>query len=824
MRFKFYSFITTLLLVFFISCTDDNQIAHQQIEPISKTILYDKPTNKDVVTLNSSAEGIWTLHYGLQNEHAPKTPKELKKSGLRPISATVPGNVEIDLMAEGLIEDPLVGNNVNDLRKYETYQWWYHRKFEQPVVPKGSRVELCFDGIDTFADIWLNGRKIGTVENMLVEHRFDITDYLEKENELYIRISSTILEARKHRLHELGERYNALAEAVSIRKPGHMFGWDILPRLISAGLWKDVKMEIIPSTYWESVYWATKWVWPKERKADLYVNWQFQTDRLDIDDLTMNIFLRRNGKTVYEHSEKVYTTVSRHRIYGLKDVDLWWPRGFGEPSLYEAVMELVDKDGKILASNVQNIGIRKVELISSDISTMENPGEFYFKVNGEKVFIKGTNWITLDAIHSRDKEHIKPSFDMLVDLNCNMIRLWGGNVYEHNEFYDLCDQNGIMVWQDFAFACNLYPQSEEFSNMVREEAKKVILRLRNHPSIVIWVGNNENDIALDFGGGDQIQIDPNTDVISRKVLPEMVRRYDPKTPYLPSSPYISPEAFKVHNSVHRYVTPEQHLWGKRGYYKAPFYTKTSARFLGEIGYHGCPSRESLEKMFDEEFVYPWQNSNNFEWNDQWKTKAVRAHPSSPGNDHRNDYLLTGIKSIFNEVPRDLDKFIIASQIVQAEAMKYFVEFWRMRKFDEGSGILWWRLRDGWPVISNGIVDYYYDKKLAYQYIKRVQTDVCVMIGDASDKSSHPIIVVNDTREAVKGILSVKNADNGKLLYSKNFTVNQNGKSIEGYLPESIKPELWLIEWEINGNTHTNHYFSFKPQVDLEVYLKWLPML
>ena len=150
--------------------------------------------------MNSSAKGIWTLHYGLQDAHAPKTPKELKNSGLRSISATVPGNVEIDLMAEGLIEDPLVGNNVNDLRKYETYQWWYHRKFEQPVVSKGSRVELCFDGVDTFADIWLNGRKIGTVENMLVEHRFDITDYLEKENELYIRISSTILEARKHRL------------------------------------------------------------------------------------------------------------------------------------------------------------------------------------------------------------------------------------------------------------------------------------------------------------------------------------------------------------------------------------------------------------------------------------------------------------------------------------------------------------------------------------------------------------------------------------------------------------------------------------------------
>ena len=809
--------INSFLLFFVITFVHTTRLFSQQN-------LDTKPTNKTVVTLNSSKPGNWTLQYGLQDKNAPQTPEELKKSNWKSIKATVPGNVELDLMAEGLIKDPLVGNNVNDLRKYETYQWWYHRTFIKPGVPEGSRVELCFDGIDTIADIWLNNRKIGHVENMLVEHHFDITDYLEDQNELYIYIYSTVLEARKHRLHELGERYNALAEAVSIRKPGHMFGWDILPRLVSVGLWKDVKLEIIPSTYWESVYWVTKWIWVDDRRADLYVNWQFQTDWLDIDDLVLRILLRRDGKIAYEHSEKVYTTVSRHRIYGLKDVDFWWPRGFGEPALYEAVMELLESDGNVLARNVQNIGIRKVELISSEISTKEQPGEFYFKVNGEKVFIKGTNWVTLDAIHSRDKEHIKPSFDMLVDLNCNMIRLWGGNVYEQDEFYDLCDQNGIMVWQDFAFTCNIYPQTREFANKVREEARKVILRLRHHPSLVIWVGNNENDIALDFGGGDQIHIDPNTDIISRQVLPEMIRRFDPKTPYLPSSPYISPEAFKVHNMVHRYVTPEQHLWGPRGYYKAPFYTETSARFLGEIGYHGCPSRESLEKMFDKDFVYPWEKGKGFEWNDQWKTKAVRVHPSSTGNDHRNDYLLKGIRSVFTKVPTDLDQFIIASQIVQAEALKYFIEFWRMKKFDEGSGILWWRLRDGWPIISNGVVDFYYDKKLAYHYIKRVQTDVCVMIGDAWDTGRHPVVVVNDTRNNVDGNFSIKDADSGETLLSKSFKVEKNGKKSAGFLAKTEKSKLWLIEWEVSGKKYMNHYFAYKPHVELDEYLKWLPLL
>ena len=789
-----------------------------------------KPTNKTIVSLNSTQTGEWKIYYGLQDKNAPDTPKELLKSKLDRIDATVPGNVEIDLLNAGKINDPLVGNNVYDLRKYETYQWWYHRTFQKPDVPEGHRVELCFDGIDCIADIWLNGKKIGHVENMFVEHQFDVTDLLEEDNELYISISSAVLEGRKYEREAFGVNDDALTESVNIRKAAHSYGWDILPRLVSAGLWKDVKLEIIPPTHFKSVYWVTKWVDVEKKTASMYVDWDFATDRLNVDDLKLKIKLQRGEKVIYNESIQLYTTVSRQRIWNLQDVDFWWPRGYGEPALYDATLQIIDADGTVIAENIQKIGLRKAELLRTEANTKENPGEFVFKLNYEKIFVKGTNWVALDALHSRDKQHVKRSVDMLIDLNCNMIRMWGGNVYEHDEFYDLCDKNGIMVWHDFAMACTIYPQDDEFAKKVEMEAVKVLYRLRHHPSIVLWAGNNENDISLEWAW-DQLHIDPNTDIISRKVLPEMVRRLDPETPYLPSSPYISPESFRLAGEadprfeaypgkIDQNFAPEQHLWGPRGYYKAPFYTENTAKFVSEIGYHGCPNRESIEKMMDKDFVYPWKN--DFEWNDQWQTKAVRSHPYSIKQIKRNDLMINQIKEVFTEVPKDLDTFIQASQIIQAEAKKYFIEFWRMNKLNR-NGILWWNLRDGWPVISDAVVDYYYGKKLAYHYIKRVQTDVCVMIGDAKEKG-HPVVIVNDTRKIVDGNFSIKDADTGEVLMDKTFKVDKNGKTVAGFLSKTEITKLWLIEWDVDDKKYTNHYFAYEPHLELDEYLKWLPKL
>ncbi len=812
--------IRTILFPFFLSvmfsCISGKQ---ESISPNPEVL--NKPTEKEIISLNSGENSPWILYFGVQDEKAPRSPRGLKRSGFSRIPATVPGNVEIDLQSAGIIEDPMIGDHVYDMRKYETYQWWYHRSFGKPDVAQGERIELSLEGIDCIADVWLNDVKIARVENMFVEHHFDITDLVGENNELYICIHSTVLEARKHLRNNFGVRYDALAEAVSVRKAPHMFGWDIMPRLVSAGLWREVNLEIIPATHWKSVYWVTKNVDVEGRKASLYVDWEFGTDRLDIDNLVMEIRLEREGRIAYRKSVKIYTTVSRERIDGLENMEFWWPRGSGDPALYEASLVLMDDQGRVLCENRQQIGVRTVELVRSEMNTPENPGEFVFVVNGEKVFIKGTNWVPLDALHSRDIQHVDGAMDMLADLNCNMVRLWGGNVYESDRFYDLCDRNGIMVWQDFTMGCTTYPQDLEFAEKVRVEAEKAIRRLRNHPAIVLWAGNNENDVSLNWSD-DQSHMDPNTDIISRRVLPLAVREYDPKTPYLPSSPFISSEVFRLSNRIDPDASPEMHLWGPRGYYKAPFYTANRAKFVSEIGYHGCPSRESLERMMEPGFVYPWKEG--FQWNKQWQAKAVMSHPYAETSRDRNNLMINQVKELFGEVPTDLDTFIAASQVVQAEAMKYFIEFWRMNKFDR-NGILWWNLRDGWPVISDAIVDYYGNKKLAYRYIKKVQTDVCVMIGDEqlvkdAPGTGHPIVVVNDTREPVSGKLTIRDAESEKLVFSGSFQVEKNGKLVKGYLPNPAKTTLWLIEWELNGEVYSNHYLAFTPPVDLEQYLNY----
>ena len=776
-----------------------------------------------LVKLNTSDLHNWTLYFGIQDGNKPLTPEEVMNAGFEKISASVPGNVEIDLETAGVIEDPMIGNNVYDLRKYETYQWWYQLKFNSPEIRTGHLAILCFDGIDCVADIWLNNELIGQVENMFVEHQFDVSDFLKNENELFVCIHSPILEGRNYQREHWGVRYDALGgESVNIRKAAHAYGWDILPRIVSAGIWKDVSIKTIAPTHFKSVYWVTKSVDVEEKRASLYVDWEFATERLHIDDLTLQIKIHSGATTVFDESFNIYSTVFRNRINDLKNIEFWWPRGYGEAHLYQAELKILDKAGNVMAEDAQTLGIRTARLINTDSATIEDPGEFVFEINGERIFVKGTNWVALDALHSRDKSHIERCVDMLADLNCNMIRMWGGNVYEHEEFYDICDQLGIMVWHDFMMGCTMYPQDEGFIKKIEDEAIKAITRIRRHPSLVLWAGNNENDVSLEWDD-DQPHIDPNEDIISRELLPGLVRRFDPKTPYLPSSPYISSEAFRLAgNRIDQSFAPEQHLWGPRGYYKAPYYTENHAKFVSEIGYHGCPNRQSLEKMFDADFIYPWTNQEDFIWNDQWQTKAVRSHPFATETIKRNDLMTNQIKCVFTEVPSGLDKFILASQIIQAEAKKYFIEFWRMNK-GERNGILWWNLRDGWPVISDAIVDYYYCKKLAYHYIKRVQTDVCVMVGD-DQGSGHPIVIVNDTLSEVVGKYLIKDLDSGTVLQENKFTIRKNSRLEESSLPALSKTALWQIEWEVNGKSFSNHYFNYQPHVELDVYLNWLPIL
>ena len=335
----------------------------------------------------------------------------------------------------------------------------------------------------------------------------------------------------------------------------------------------------------------------------------------------MEVSLERGSETAYTGSFQLNDHCGRHRL-SLDNIEFWWPRGYGEPVLYEATVRILDEKKTVLDEKRQRIGIRTADLIRTETTTKDHPGEFVFLINKEKIFVRGTNWVPLDAFHSRDKSRLKEAFRMIVDLNCNMIRCWGGNVYEDHEFFDLCDANGVMVWQDFALAGTAYPQDDDFAAKIRREAIQVVLKLRQHPSLVVWSGNNEVDMSLEWNFTKAVN--PEIDRLSREVLRRAVWEYDPLRDYLPSSPYCGEDYFRQGNNES--ILPEVHLWGPRGYYKAPFYTDVNAHFVSEIGYHGCPNRPSLERMFDPEYVYPWTADGK--WNDQWQTKAVRSHPNS----------------------------------------------------------------------------------------------------------------------------------------------------------------------------------------------------
>ena len=761
-----------------------------------------------------SLDGSWRLSYGPQRSDGPRSPGELALAGWPAIAATVPGNVELDLMKAGLLPELSVGTNIYRLRELEGNQWWYQRKFSTPKRTGNTRIELVFEGIDCLGTIFLNGREVGQTRNMFIAHRIDVTDQLREaggENELTVRLDSAVLAGRQHEPSALEGAFAANWESLSIRKAPHMYGWDISPRIVSAGLWRSVRLESMPSTRLTDVYFTTLRLDSNRQKAQVLVDWNFATDGFTIDRWKIRLSFERDGKQILQKIFPVFGSHDRHKL-DVTRPDLWWPRGYGTQPLYELTLELLNGDGKVLDTWHQRVGIRTIKLVRSDITTPEKPGEFVFVVNGEKIFVKGSNWVPLDSLHSRDKQHLSSAFDMLADLNCNMLRCWGGNVYEDHDFFELCDQHGLMVWQDFALACAIYPQTEAFAAEMRDEATAVVRKLRNHPSLALWAGNNEIDQA--YTGWFGYPLDPNTDRLSRQVLPEVVRQCDPIRDYLPSSPYYSPELIKAGNRSEN--RPEDHLWGPRHDFKGKFCTSSPAHFVSETGYHGCPDRRSLEQMMEPGFVWPWQN------NEQWLTHAVRPLPGETGYNYRIPLMANQTAVLFGAVPDNLDDFILASQISQAEADKFFIELSRMRKWQR-TGILWWNLRDGWPIISDAIVDYYNRKKLAYQYIKRVQTDVCAMCGEPED-GRQPLVIVNDTLTEASGHVVIRDVDSRLTIFESNYHVDRNGRAEVGFIPQASKPAMWLIEWTFGKQKFYNHYLAGPRPFKLDDYKRWLKSL
>lgn len=767
----------------------------------------------------SSLNGKWRLDYWPQGAVPVMSPAQAEGLEMQTVEATVPGNVELDLLAAGLIEAPERGSNVYKLRPIEGYQWRYSRTFPTPAHEAGDRVALNFGGIDCFAEIYVNGRHVGSADNMLIEHSCDITDALNPSggNTVEVYIKSSVIEGRRQIPSTTSINF-AQVESVWVRRAPHTYGWDIMPRIVSAGLWRGVELEVLKPARIRDVHWYTSAVDVENRRAAVYLDWTIALPvELQEGRLSVEFSLSRNGRQAACGRTLVSSHAGRH-IIGIDDAELWWPRGYGEPALYDAEVKLLDEQGRVVDTDRRRIGLRTIRLDFTPTHTAENPGRFCFIVNGVKVFARGSNWTPLDALHSRDAQWLDKTFELVTDLNCNMIRSWGGGVYEDTRFYELCDENGVMVWQDFGMGCTFYPQRQEFARAIEREVEAVVLKLRSHPSVALWSGNNENDQTLTIGTLAPFRPDPNRDVISRQVIPMVLFELDPTRSYLPSSPYWSEEV--IQNGYSQNLLPEDHLWGPRGYYKEPIYNANNCLFVSEIGYHGMPNMESLRKMFPAESLYPWTDRKTRRWNEDWLTKAVRIHKEWGYTPERNNLMINQVNILFGEVPDRLEEFIFASQAVQAEAMKYFVEIHRGQKFEPKTGILWWNIRDGWPVISDAVTDYYFSKKMAYYFLRNVMQNICVLINDPVE-GAYPLVAANDTRQSAGGHVTVTDAASGRKLFEGGYTVPANARSEIARIPEMEGQGILIITYTTPEGALKNHYLYGKAPFKLDEYRRLL---
>jgi len=736
--------------------------------------------------------------------------RALEESGLKFHPCTVPGCLETDLQQTGFLEDPFVGLNILEVQRYEKHHVFYSRQFTVDAIPPGTERRLIFEGLDCFADIYLNGEKIGAADNMLIPHSFPLAGCLPGTNELLVHIRPAVAEAAKYAyptgLRAQGHTY----ESLHVRKAPHMYGWDIMPRAVSAGIWRPVRIDFLPAERLESLHLDTAILAPDHSSAELMLYFHAALHGGPGDRYEIHI-RGQCGASVFSGSQALAFPAGRMGVK-IASPCLWWPRGSGPAHLYEVEASLL-KNGSVIDRHRFHHGIRHAELIRTSVTNEAGNGEFVFRVNGEKIFVKGTNWVPADAFHWRDRERLPRILPMVEDLHCNMIRCWGGNVYEDDFFYDWCDSRGIMVWQDFAMACALYPQDEAFQKKLAHEARQVVRRLRQHPCLVVWAGDNECDEAhLWLQAGD-----PNRNVLTRRVIPAVLKEEDPGRPYLPSSPCIDETALQKGGSLY---PPENHLWGPRGYFKSDFYTQALCHFSSEIGYHGCPSAESLRRFLSPGKVWPPQG--NDEWILHSTNPCLDTSIFSPA-DYRVNLMINQIRELFGLVPDTLEEFVFASQATQGEAKKFFIERFRGAKWRR-TGIIWWNLMDGWPQLSDAVVDYYFEKKLAYHFIRRSQQDLCVMLREPEGREQE-VVAANDFRCDKQMALSVRDLESGEETFRGEFDVPANSATVLGALPfDPSRQTMYRIEWNSDGVSGHNHYLAGQAPFRLDQYRGWFSQI
>lgn len=758
-------------------------------------------------TSKYSIDSCWKIYYS-KNSDCSKwadlicSEKELESRKIDSIPAEVPGAFVLDMYRAGRIPDPFFGDNLIKLQYLETMHLWYVTHFECDFE-HGD--EIVFEGIDTIADIYLDGEHLKRTENMFIPHTVSAKG--KGIHELMVHITPAVIESRKYMVPASSNALWYNYQGLYIRKAAYSFGWDILPRVASGGIWKPVYIEQKRTDYIKDVFVYTLFARPEEDRAKIRLYFDLEVS----DDMIQNYKIRFSGKC--EDSEFCEEIVPWGNQYSrlafvINNAKLWWPRGYGEQNLYDCKAELIFED-KVVDTYELKVGIRTVELVRTD-SIKNGEGEFVFKINGVHVFCRGVNWSPLSPFPSENEKKLDLGLRLLDESGSNCVRMWGGGVYEDDKFFDFCDEKGIMVWQDFMMACAVYPQDKTFMDKLEVEAVYQICRLRNHPSLILWSGDNECDCTYNTWGG--VVRDPNENVITRELLPQLCRMHDFSRPYLPSSPYISEECYKL--GLH---SPEEHLWGARPHFEHAYYKNSECRFVSEIGFFGAVSEKSARKFIGEDYLYPILKEDG-EVNDHWLAHATETQITdleSPYK-YRMKMQVNKFKEYYGKLPETYGEYAKKSQIIQAEAVKYFIELFRGDKWKR-TGIIYWNLTDGWPLSCESVVDCYGEKKLAFEYMQRAYEPVYLMIKDTEE--GHDLIVCNDTQDEVELTYIVIDTDTKKIVAKGKGISKANDNTVLAEIEIPDKGSLLKIEWSMGEKVFHSHYFRDYFHINAEEYLE-----
>jgi beta-mannosidase len=585
--------------------------------------------------------------------------------------AVVPGCVHHDLRRHGLIPDPYFGTNELELQWIEERDWEYRAVFELPPdLLEQEVVELVADGLDTVATVTLNGREVARTDNMFIGYRWEVKPHLRKgRNELSIRFHSALDYIRgrrgEHRPRELND---PVGGCTRLRKQQCQFGWDWGPRFVTAGIWRDLRLE----------------AWSANRLVSVAVQQRHQRGQVTLQlapELARPSKQVRVQWTLALGGAEVAAGEGEEVV--VPDPQLWWPNGHGAQPLYTLTVEVKSGEGTPIGRWARRIGLRTIHLDRQPDQWGES---FQFVVNGRPIFAKGANWIPADCfVANLEREHYARDLQAAVDAHMNMIRVWGGGIYEAEEFYDLCDEKGLLVWQDFMFACTLYPGDDDFLESSRQEAQYQIRRLRHRACLALWCGNNEI-----FGINlKELQTDAslrrNYIALFHQVLVQAVAELDPATAYWPSSPWRGEEE---HGHASGEKMGDTHFWDV-WHMRQPVkdYEKYAFRFVSEFG------MQSYSSVATNATFCPADDVNVF-------GPVMENHQKNrAGNQIILDYVSRRYR-----FPKSQEDLIYLSQLNQADCMQTGVEHYR-RLMPRCMGALYWQLNDCWPVASWSSIEY-----------------------------------------------------------------------------------------------------------------------